>query len=48
MSTVIEDLERPEERILGVTRTSPYPVVRQLVSDRLLCKDGRRLWPVSS
>jgi hypothetical protein len=33
---------------LGVNRTSLYPVVRQLVSDGLLQKDGRGLWPVSS
>jgi Replication protein A C terminal len=33
---------------LGVNRTSLYPVVRQLVSDGLLYKDGRGLWPVSS
>jgi hypothetical protein len=33
---------------LGVNRTSLYPVVRQLVSDGLLHKDGRGLWPVSS
>jgi hypothetical protein len=33
---------------LGVNRTSPYPVVRQLVSDGLLQKDGRGLWPVST
>ena len=32
---------------LGVNRTSLYPVVRQLVSDGLLQKDGRGLWPVS-
>jgi hypothetical protein len=32
---------------LGVNRTSLYPVVRQLVSDGLLYKDGRGLWPVS-
>ena len=32
---------------LGVNRTSLYPVVRQLVSDGLLHKDGRGLWPVS-
>jgi hypothetical protein len=31
---------------LGVNRTSLYPVVRQLVSDGLLHKDGRGLWPV--
>jgi hypothetical protein len=30
---------------LGVNRTSLYPVVRQLVSDGLLYKDGRGLWP---
>ncbi len=29
---------------LGVNRTSLYPVVRQLVSDGLLHKDGRGLW----
>ena len=29
---------------LGVNRTSLYPVVRQLVSDGLLNKDGRGLW----
>ena len=33
---------------LGVNRTSLYPVVRQLVSDGLLHKDGRGLWPVSA
>jgi hypothetical protein len=33
---------------LGVNRTSLYPVVRQLVSDGLLHKDGRGLWPVST
>jgi Replication protein A C terminal len=33
---------------LGVNRTSLYPVVRELVSDGLLYKDGRGLWPVSS
>lgn len=33
---------------LGVNRTSLYPVVRQLVSDGLLYKDGTGLWPVSS
>lgn len=32
---------------LGVNRTSLYPVVRQLVSDGLLHKDGRGLWPVA-
>jgi DNA-binding IclR family transcriptional regulator len=32
---------------LGVNRTSLCPVVRQLVSDGLLYKDGGRLWPVS-
>jgi hypothetical protein len=32
---------------LGVNRTSLYPVVRQLVSDGLLYKDGRGLWPVT-
>jgi hypothetical protein len=32
---------------LGVNRTSLYPVVRQLVSDGLLYKDGRGLWLVS-
>jgi hypothetical protein len=32
---------------LGVNRTSLYPVVRQLVSDGLLYKDGRGLWPAS-
>jgi hypothetical protein len=32
---------------LGVNRTSLYPVVRQLVSDGLLHKDGRGLWPAS-
>ncbi len=32
---------------LGVNRTSLYPVVRQLVSDRLLHKDGRGLWLAS-
>jgi hypothetical protein len=32
---------------LGVNRTSLYPVVRQLVSDGLLQKDGRRLWPAA-
>ncbi|HTU87015.1 MAG TPA: helix-turn-helix domain-containing protein [Solirubrobacteraceae bacterium] len=30
---------------LGVNRTSLYPVVRQLVSDGLLHKDGPGLWP---
>jgi hypothetical protein len=29
---------------LGVNRTSLYPVVRQLVSDGLLHKNGRGLW----
>lgn len=29
---------------LGVNRTSLYPVVRALVSDGLLLKDGRGLW----
>jgi hypothetical protein len=33
---------------LGVNRTSLYPVVRQLVSDGLLHKDGRGLWPVAA
>jgi hypothetical protein len=33
---------------LGVNRTSLYPVVRQLVSDGLLYKDGPGLWPVAS
>ncbi len=33
---------------LGVNRTSLYPVVRQLVSDGLLHKDGRGLWPAST
>jgi hypothetical protein len=33
---------------LGVNRTSLDPVVRQLVSDGLLHKDGRGLWPVPS
>jgi hypothetical protein len=33
---------------LGVNRTSLYPVVRQLVSDGLLHKDGRGLWPGSA
>jgi hypothetical protein len=33
---------------LGFNRTSLYPVVRQLVSDGLLYKDGRGLWPVSA
>jgi IclR helix-turn-helix domain len=32
---------------LGVNRTSLYPVVRQLVSDGLLYKDGRGLWLAS-
>ena len=32
---------------LGVNRTSLYPVVRQLVSDGLLHKDGRGLWLAS-
>ena len=32
---------------LGVNRTSLYPVVRQLVSDGLLTKDGRGLWPAA-
>jgi hypothetical protein len=32
---------------LGVNRTSLYPVVRQLVSDGLLDKDGRGLWLAS-
>jgi hypothetical protein len=32
---------------LGVNRTSLYPVVRQLVSDGLLHKDGRGLWPAT-
>ena len=32
---------------LGVNRTSLYPVVRQLVSDGLLQKDGPGLWPVA-
>lgn len=32
---------------LGVNRTSLYPVVRQLVSDGLLHKDGRGLWPAA-
>lgn len=32
---------------LGVNRTSLYPVVRQLVSDGLLQKDGRGLWPAA-
>jgi hypothetical protein len=32
---------------LGVNRTSLYPVVRQLVSDGLLHKDGHGLWPVA-
>jgi len=29
---------------LGVNRTSLYPVVRALMSDGLLHKDGRKLW----
>jgi hypothetical protein len=33
---------------LGVNRTSLYPVVRQLVSDGLLYKDGPGLWPVAT
>ena len=33
---------------LGVNRTSLYPVVRRLVSDGLLYKDGRGLWLVPS
>jgi hypothetical protein len=33
---------------LGVNRTSLYPVVRALLSDGLLYKDGTGLWPVSS
>jgi hypothetical protein len=32
---------------LGVNRTSLYPVVRQLVSDGLLRKDGPGLWPAA-
>jgi IclR helix-turn-helix domain len=32
---------------LGVNRTSLYPVVRQLVSDGLVHKDGRGLWLAS-
>lgn len=32
---------------LGVNRTSLYPVVRQLVSDGLLHKDGPGLWPAA-
>jgi hypothetical protein len=32
---------------LGFNRTSLYPVVRQLVSDGLLHKDGRGLWLAS-
>jgi hypothetical protein len=32
---------------LGVNRTSLYPVVRQLVTDGLLYKDGPGLWPVA-
>lgn len=32
---------------LGVNRTSLYPVVRDLVSDGLLHKDGRGLWPAA-
>jgi IclR helix-turn-helix domain len=32
---------------LGVNRTSLYPVVRQLLSDGLLHKDGRGLWLAS-
>jgi hypothetical protein len=32
---------------LGVNRTSLYPVVRGLVSDGLLHKDGPGLWPVA-
>lgn len=32
---------------LGVNRTSLYPVVRQLMSDGLLHKDGRGLWLAS-
>jgi DNA-binding IclR family transcriptional regulator len=33
---------------LGVNRTSLYPVVRQLVTDGLLYKDGPGLWPVAT
>jgi hypothetical protein len=33
---------------LGVNRTSLYPVVRQLVSDGLVYKDGPGLWPVAT
>jgi hypothetical protein len=33
---------------LGVNRTSLYPVVRELVSDGLLYKDGPGLWPVAT
>jgi len=48
VSTVIEDLKRLEDRILEHRgRDALYPVVRQLVSDGLLHKDGRGLWPVS-
>ncbi len=32
---------------LGVNRTSLYPVVRGLVSDGLLTKDGTGLWPAA-
>jgi DNA-binding IclR family transcriptional regulator len=32
---------------LGVNRTSLYPVVRGLMSDGLLHKDGRGLWLAS-
>jgi hypothetical protein len=32
---------------LGVNRTSLYPVVRQLVNDGLLYKEGRGLWPAA-
>jgi hypothetical protein len=32
---------------LGVNRTSLYPVVRQLVSDGLLYKEGPGLWPAA-
>ncbi|HJS96165.1 MAG TPA: helix-turn-helix domain-containing protein, partial [Solirubrobacteraceae bacterium] len=32
---------------LGVNRTSLYPVVRALMSDGLLHKDGRGLWLAS-
>lgn len=32
---------------LGVNRTSLYPVVRALVSDGLLTKDGTGLWPAA-